>query len=225
MIRITLALLAVFVVTVESSAAAEFIVRPVEDAWINQVQPDSRYGEGTYLSLKDRGGQGDILLSFDLSNCRIPGEILSSASLFLYQYQATYSPGDFVCVRPIAGDWNEADVTWNAKPAYADKYCSALDLSGEINCWREWKGLESMISSWGDGKNYGLALENSADGVSEELFARFYSSEGPGDYAPFLKVTTYRPTAAPEPASAVLFIAGSSAFALRRRLKKARVKK
>lgn len=190
---------------------------PQEDAWANQDNPTANYGSATYLSVKDRSSLTESYLKFsDADMALLAGVPLASASLFLYQYQGTYSPGDAINIRGLISAWNQGSVTWDSRPGYGGAVLSSLDFSdGVVEGWREWKGLEGCVASWVNGQNFGLALENNKDLVNNELFARFYSCEAAAGFKPYLKVT-----AAPEPVSMLLFGVGAVVFGAASRLKK-----
>jgi hypothetical protein len=176
-----------------------------EDSWVNEANPGANYGNATYLSVKDRSSSAESYLRFkDSDLSQLKGLDIAQASLLLYQYQDTYSPGDDINVHRLTGDWNEAQVTWDGRPSYEQQSASSLHLaSGDLQ-WREWAGLKDCVASWAGGQNYGLALENGLDGKNEELFARFYSSEfSDQSLRPQLKVTT-----TPEPVGMTLFLLG-----------------
>ncbi|HNQ50159.1 MAG TPA: DNRLRE domain-containing protein [Candidatus Omnitrophota bacterium] len=194
-----------------------FIIPVDQDAWVNEANPTANYGSNTYMSVKDRSGLAEAYIRFSQDELgALAGMPITSASLWLYQYQGTNSPGDSIAVHRIGADWNEATVSWDTRPVYDAMPVSNVALSGETNTagWREWAGLESMVDSWGQGGNFGLALENNKDLAVNELYSRFYSSEyADASFRPYLKVT-----AAPEPVSLVLFTIGGGIFAIRRKL-------
>ncbi len=187
-----------------------------EDGWANEVNPAANYGNNTYLSVKDRSGLAEAYLKFSAEDIgSLKGKQIGSASLFLYQYQGTNSPGDELNLHSFNSDWSESSLVWNNRPEYDPEPVGALNIDGETNItgWREWSGLENAISGWPESSNFGLVLENNRDGQNDELFARFYSSEysDPG-LRPYLKVT-----ATPEPLSAVLFLLGAGGLVSLRR--------
>lgn len=198
-----------FVLPLVAYAQAIYTFVPSDDAWVNESNLAANYGNNTYLSVKDRSGLAEAYIRFSDEDINsLFGEPIESASLFLYQYQGTNSPGDILNLHSINSEWSESSLSWNARPSYNLAPASSLNITGESNItgWREWGGLENVVSGWVSGANYGLVLENHMDNHKEELFARFYSSEysDPG-LRPYLKVTTVTP----EPVSAALFLFGS----------------
>jgi hypothetical protein len=211
---------AVCLVFLASCAYAEtsYTFWPEADVWVNQDNPTANYGSATYFSVKDRSSLAESFLKFSDSDfSQLAGLPISSASLCLYQYQGTYSPGDSVNIHQVTSSWSQDSATWNLKPAFDDALVSSLDFSdGATEGWREWKGLEGCVGSWANGgANFGLALENHKDGVKDELFCRFYSSEAAAGFKPYLKVN-----AAPEPISMALFGTGALVFGAASKLRK-----
>jgi hypothetical protein len=208
-----------FMCAVAAYAENSYTFWPKEDAWVNQDNPTANYGSATYLSVKDRSSLAEAYLKFSDSDlARLSGIPLLAASLYLYQYQGTYSPADTINMHQVSSPWSQDSVTWNLKPAYESADVSSLDFSdGATEGWREWRGLQQCVASWANGANYnyGLALENNKDLINDELFARFYSSEASANFKPYLKVT-----AAPEPIGLLLFGTGAAVFGLAARLKK-----
>ncbi|HQQ06769.1 MAG TPA: DNRLRE domain-containing protein [Candidatus Omnitrophota bacterium] len=212
-----------FVLGSSGIAAADqtFIITVDQDAWVNEANPTANYGNNTYMSVKDRSGLAEAYIRFSQEELgALAGKPVTAASLFLYQYQGTNSPGDSIAVHRVGSEWNESGVSWDTRPVYDAFAVSALELSGENNTagWREWPGLECVVSGWsstgGTGaNNFGLALENNRDMAEGELYARFYSSEySNAAFRPYLKVT-----AAPEPVSMLLFGIGGGILAIKRR--------
>jgi hypothetical protein len=185
-----------------------------QDAWVNEANPAANYGNSTYASVKDRSGLAESYFKFNQADLgSLIGQPVTSASLYLYQYQGTNSPGDALNLHRITQDWSESSVTWNSKPAYDQNPISVADISGEANIagWREWPGLQTTVSDWAGGQNFGLALENNQDLKKEELFGRFYTSEySDAAFRPYLKVTT-----APEPISMLLFSLGGGVLGIK----------
>ncbi len=190
-------------------AQAIYTFGATEDTWVNESNLAANYGNNTYLSVKDRSGLAEGYIRFSQQDIHLlAGKQIESASLFLYQYQGTNSPGDILNFHRVNFDWSEASLSWNSRPSYDLTPVSSLNIIGELNTagWREWTGLENTVSGWVEGPNFGLALENHLDNNKEELFARFYSSEYSNpELRPYLKVTTVTP----EPVSSVLFLLGS----------------
>ncbi|MFA6217711.1 MAG: DNRLRE domain-containing protein [Candidatus Omnitrophota bacterium] len=200
-----------------SFADQEFTFIVEQDAWVNEGNPNENYGNNTYLSVKDRSGLAEAYIRFsDADLGQLKGLQLTSATLFLNQYQYNYSSGDQINAHKGTSDWNEGAITWNSKPGYEAEIVSSINFNEGNNVWREWTGLENCVNSWVNGQNYGLVLENNKDNQSNELFARFYSSESlTQDVRPYLRVT-----AAPEPISSLLFVVGGASLAVVRKLRK-----
>ena len=192
-----------------------FLIQVAQDAWVNEANPTANYGNSTYMSVKDRSGLAEGYLRFAQADLNtLINQPVTSASLFLYQYQGTNSPGDTINVHSITTDWDEATTSWANRPGYAANPVSSLAVSGDTNTigWREWTGLGTTVANWKTNPHFGLALENNKDAQNEELYARFYTSEySNAAFRPYLKVT-----AAPEPVSMVLFSLGGGLLGLKR---------
>jgi hypothetical protein len=208
-----LVVLGLMILGVVSAASAQntYTFQASEDGWVNEANPTVNYGNNTYLSVKDRSGLAEAYFRFSQAEIdQLAGQPIAAASLFLYQYQGTNSPGDILSLHRLNSDWSESTLVWNNRPGYDLAVVGALNITGESNTigWREWTGLENTVSSWSGNSNFGLVLENNQDLQNEELFARFYSSEySDPALRPYLKVT-----ATPEPISATLFLLGGGAF-------------
>jgi hypothetical protein len=199
-------------------AGTEFNFWAQEDAWVNEGNAGANYGNNSYLSVKDRSGLSEAFIKFSPDDLRpLIGQNILSASLWLYQYDYNYSPGDTVNARRAAADWNEAAITWNNKPGFSADIASTVNFIEGNDQWRQWSGLEGVVASWvTGGANYGLVLENNADMKSGELFSRFYSSEyADAGKRPYLQVQV-SPHTAPEPVSMALFVAGGGIFTFAR---------
>ncbi len=186
-----------------------------QDAWVNDANPAANYGNNTYVSVKDRSGLAEAYLKFSNADMNsLNGVPIKSASIFMYQYQGTNSPGDGLSMYKVSSDWDENVINWDNKPGCGTSGISVLQVSGESNTsgWREWPGIENVVSEWARGDNFGLVLENNRDKTNNELFARFYSSEfSDKAFRPYLKVT-----AAPEPVSMLLFGTGGALLGIKR---------
>lgn len=212
----TVLLLLVLCLMTAIAQAEDFTFWAQEDAWVNQDNPAANYGSSTYLTVKDRSSFAETYLKFSDSDLnKLSGLSLLGASLYLYQYQGTYSPGDTVNAYKAASSWEESALTWDNRPAHDPLIAGSLNIADNVTeGWREWGGLQQCVGSWLQGNNYGLLLENNQDAKSDELFARFYSSEA-ANFKPYLKVT-----AAPEPVGMLLFGIGAGVFGVARRTKK-----
>jgi hypothetical protein len=200
-------------------AIQEYRFDALADAWVNESNPGARYGSYTYLSAKDRQGAAGIYLRFFPLPARfIEEHYIYGASIFLYQYQGTYSPGDTVFLHPVLQAWDEDSLSWEGMPSYRPDVVSSLGLFSGNNLWREWEISSDDASVWLAEGRYGLVAENTSDGDEEELFARFYSSEHASALLrPFLSVRADKKAhPAPEPAGMALLGMGLSCLAVAR---------
>jgi hypothetical protein len=185
-----------------------------EDAWVNEQNPEASYGANTYVSLKDRSGAAEAWIKFGAQDAqKLRKEQIGDASLWLYQYMGTYSPGDDLSLHLGESGWSENTMNWATKPGYSVDGISSISVQEGEGVWREWKGLGGLLKTWSGG-DLCVVLENHLDGKNEEFFGRFYSSEyAVPEFRPQIKVTT-----TPEPVSALLFLAGAGTLvAVKRR--------
>lgn len=211
---IVLGILLVFLCAAPARAE-NYRIMVSEDAWVNQANPSTNYGNSTYLSVKDTSKFAEIYLKFDSQDLRsinLKNQKIISASLNLYQYQGNYPAGDNVNIHVVDENWNEASITWQNKPNYKTEILNSIFLNEGTELWRKWSNLESIFDLWQKGNNYGLVLENNKDLKAEELFARFYSSEYSDlQKRPFLEVVT---RTVPDPISWSLFLLGAASLGL-----------
>jgi hypothetical protein len=196
----------------------------LEDTWVSEANPTQNYGNGTYLSVKDRSGAGESYLKLsDESLSTLKGLNIEEASLWLYQYQATYSPGDTLYAHIAASGWSENALSWDTRAGFEQQAVSSLELNSGNDCWRAFTGLAPAVNQWLTQNNHGLVLENALDGKKDEFLGRFYSSEWTeADKRPYFMVEASvpalpQPKAAPEPLSALLFLAGGSVLLVNKR--------
>jgi hypothetical protein len=211
-------LAACFVVILGAGMAAacaqeQFSIWASEDAWVNEQNPTAAYGNNTYLSVKDRSGVAESWIKFGAQEVeKLKNVQIGDASLRLYQYMGTYSPGDEISLRLGDTNWSEQSISWEGKPGYSANVISSVSVADGEGVWREWTGLGGLLKTW-NGGDLCFVLENHADSKNEEFFGRFYSSEyGDAGLRPNLKVTV-----TPEPVSALLFLSGAGTLALARR--------
>ena len=148
----------------------------------------------------------------------LSGKDIISASLYLYQYNATPGTDANIKIHDVTGSWTESTLKWNNQPTSDYHIVTPMTFTSQdsANGWRQWDGLENLVTTWAnDGKtNYGIMLEDDIYGN----WAMFYSKECLNtNLRPYLVVTT----AAPEPISSALFLLGGASLALLRKRKKA----
>jgi hypothetical protein len=203
--------------------AATLTFWPIEDTWVNETNPDANYATNTYLSLKDRAGLAEAYLRFsNLDIASLEKKQVLDATLYMYQYQGTFSPDDTVQLHAVNTPWDGSTLTWNTRPASDAMPISSCDLNPANNLWRFWPGLEKLICAWAGGNNYGLVLENGSDGKKDELSSRFYSSQyGQLELRPHLEITTApEATSIPEPTGGILFLTAAGFLVMLHRQRK-----
>lgn len=149
-------------------SAATGIFYPSDDAPVQQGAPNSTdpnnfyLGAGYYSGIPSVGADGLVrsYIRFDLSS--LPANsIISSATLRLYQAGGADFPDQnrTVTLYRVTSSWNEATITWNNKPAFAEAIGSVTttyDFSGWLTV--EGMALTDLVRGWANGStdNYGL---------------------------------------------------------------------
>lgn len=174
---------------------------PEADAWVDEDEPDDNEGDDEHLRVDGESGTTqEAYIRFSIAG--ISGTV-QSAALRVYS-GSDESTDNGPAIYLIESDWDEAEITWNTRPA---RTSNALDNKREISeeTWVEYNVTSQLT---GDG-TYSFALtRDSSDGIE------FSSREG--EHPPELVVTFHNgppPTATPTlpPDAAVLVGAGDIA--------------
>lgn len=142
-----------------------------DDAWVNANDPANRYSATSALAVHAWGPK-DGLLKFD--NTALAGASINSATLTFYLREIAVCGS--VVVYPIASNWVEETVTWNARPTIAATPAASVAVCpqdiGEVQV-----DLTSLVQSWADGSvaNYGVLLR-----AQGQINARIDSKEQSG---------------------------------------------
>jgi|GEM_PF-3142630 len=168
---------------------------PVQQGAPNSTDPNNFYLGAGYYNSSSLWANGLVrsYIRFDLSS--LPANsIISSATLRLYQAGGADFPGQnrTVTLYRVTGSWNEATITWNNKPVFAEAIGSVTttyDFSGWLMI-----DLTNLVSDWVDGStnNYGLVA------IGPESIQGVYRAFASGETAnsPELQVN-YLPPAPP----------------------------
>ena len=137
--------------TSQSSPAQETIQLTADmDVYVNSWSQNTNYGAEEHLNLSfyEVGGSLGaefILLHFDLSS--IPaGAVIDSASLKLYQIEASWAESVGVTAYYVNDRWSEQDVTWANRPTHQSigMYQIVDSSVGEYKLWN----LTSYARNW-----------------------------------------------------------------------------
>ena len=168
------------------------------DTYITNRYPDTNFGHNNYLELwydeLDLSAYGAFLLfRFEVQEALGPEAIIDTATLELYQIDATGPASVTIALHPILESWREADVTWNNQPqVYAGPFLLATTLDNATG----WKQIDvtQFADDWQRGNNLGLELR----GPLAE-FGRFFESSNHNEQAPRLVIRYHIPTPTPTP--------------------------
>lgn len=145
----------------------EVTLHPTQDTYVQSINPDSNYGKsedmllgkGTFFGLGFVRG----LVQFDLSSLPTNPELITSATLSLYQYRTEPAAGGLaVDVKRITGGWSQTTATWNFHPAYDDATVWASASVGDsfYTGWINWNVLD-LVKNQASGQtpHYGWLLK------------------------------------------------------------------
>lgn len=172
------------------------ILYPTHDAFISMQDPNSNYGSGSALSVRNRYGGGgtdywerNTLVKFDLSS--IPhGSTITSATLHLYYYHCIFSNcnGRNLNCRRITSSWDEDTVTWNTRPGSAPGVTDQATVPSTFD-WMDWdvtSDVQAIVDGEEDNEGWQI-MDEVTWGASSIPDERFRSKEY-GDYLPYLEI-------------------------------------
>jgi hypothetical protein len=148
------------------------------DAMIRTAEPDTNYGNLTYVSVGVEPGQTTAfsLIKFTGLDAYV-GATLVYAELNLYCYDRwidEYYPGS--AIYRVANAWTESGVTWNNRPDYDDSIGVTLTIPDPDG----WSSLDvtSIVETWLNGSfphnGFYLVIDAGGDNVGGGYF---YSGE------------------------------------------------
>jgi len=172
------------------------------DAYIDEKNADTNYGDGDYIILKRysevAGGQRThALFKFDTIPNYYPLEVV-----FHYYVKTLTGTGNSAKLYFISESWNETDpggVTYNTKPTLFSGFDSgnlsqdyiSIDLQSNGTGWQEEDITEYIKEIWEEGNHdsfYGIYLECTSSVWSD--YCSIYSREyGGGDYGAYIEYT------------------------------------
>ncbi|MEO1245309.1 MAG: DNRLRE domain-containing protein [Pseudomonadota bacterium] len=165
------------------SLVLETSVHPSIDTTVN-INDDQPQADNDDLLVADTGPfETSVLLRFDLTH--IPaGATIEYAELRMWLLDWPDPLPDLdICVYQVTSDWDET-VRFSTAPTQ-DSICLAVETVGDEPGLYYWSGFSSLVQTWIDGDNFGLALALTGPDVT--TFKQFYSNEG-GIYKPELQV-------------------------------------
>jgi hypothetical protein len=213
-----------------SAQAAIYTIQPDEavskDTFAYEFLHDTALEAGfnTILGVSN-ASTGHSLMSFvqfDLSSLSgITAADVTSAKLKLQSRTNSLGGGNPSATFPVtanvyaaAGDWTEATLNWDTRPAAGSLYSSAV-----VNSTSQLVDFDitNLVKGWLDGSvtNFGMRLEQDAEvvnGSGQRVGATFVGASGTALSRPLLEINTV-----PEPSSIALVIVGSIAFGMFRR--------
>ena len=157
----------------------EVELTPIADAYVDSDEPDSNFGDSSYLYAKfwDYSGstfdvRSNSYLKFDLSAVSADFNIVY-AKLELYCWSA-WSPPPIVSAHYCADDsWSETGITWSNAPSFSSTPTCDNSISGDDQ-WYTWDIVNDVKTALNDGiLTVALNVQNTGD----SLHSSFYSKE------------------------------------------------
>jgi hypothetical protein len=153
---------------------------------------DKNYGSQQFLAIsysnKVQGNEQTVsvaLTKFDTAP--VKDLTVQSATLQLFAQRADLNqPVRLVDVSAVQGDWSEANLTFNNKPAWSATPLSTAAVYGG-GLWYSWDVTSTVAGATGGTVSYVLGLRTLEDGKAEQVL--FASHEASGANAPRLVVT------------------------------------
>ena len=162
-------------------------LNPIDDAYVAQDHPTSKYGGGTVLVCTNYTSNRHRIdyLKFDISALKW-NKILNAK---LWLFQDNYNPwgtarGNVSAYKVSDIIWDESTITWNNRPALGDLIDTTNCASS--NTWYSWNLKDYVEERVGAGADY---ISAALDRAFQLAWSQFKSKEyGGGSYAPYLEV-------------------------------------
>jgi len=191
-----------------AAKAAVYQNEPADDTYLEPSAPDETRGDWDTMWVFGYIGPGSHpLLKFDLA--AIPDSaVISSATLYLYNYQSASDRHTLVS-RAANDAWEEETVTLNSyAPGTLTILGNTVPAGGCYNVWTL-SGWDYPVDLADNALTLMLQFENEGDGFYK--YNKYYSKEAAGLH-PYLEIEYV-----PEPASVSLVALGGAALLLRLR--------
>jgi len=160
-------------------------IKTTGDTFVNNYYPDYPYGRENYLEIKSYYfSDSRVLIGFPPTSSLPAGMMISSATLWMYSYEADTERT--IDVWSVDDLWFEYSVTWNNQPPHVKKLSSGTSGTG----WRTWSVTNETLSKWG--KYLYLKLMDSEEGgwYNYQHYRSWeYNNSTKLGYVPFLEVT------------------------------------
>ena len=169
---------------------ASVTLTAVADTMLNSAAPGTNYGSlSDFQVAYAPAGEQVALVRFDLS--ALPaGAIVDSATLRLYQIDATGATPVNVSVYPVTSSWDESTVTW-ATPLTTELFGLVASLDSTLGVYKTWD-VTTYAQSWVDAPagNHGLLIRGPFSGAD---YARAFESRELAGHVPQLAITYHLP--------------------------------
>ena len=177
--------------TSAGSVTNELFTYVTSDAWVENTNPNSNYGNTNYLQIAGAngpwGGQANILLMFILPSIPAYAHSVQSATLRLCEAgggNTSYPGSIYIYAAPILDSWNGSTVTWNNRPGtWLSTNGQASHNPNNTSCVTI--DVSNVVSDWYNGvrQNRGFMLFSSSNSYSA-----YYSKEGYSSGSALLQV-------------------------------------
>jgi hypothetical protein len=139
------------------------ILNPIKDAFVNQAEDTTNYGDETYLKIGREGSaqkEFRTFIQFDLS---IPSNAtVCNAKLRMYMYGSTLDDFRAYTVHMVLEPWNELEITWDEMPDVSDDSTSYQTIPPKVvkEAWVEWDVTADVQAIVDGEENHGWMIKD-----------------------------------------------------------------